>query len=117
MSLTVKQELQAFNMAEAWAKDPERLFELLGHEMTDEQWMRVCVAIANQITAIGDETTTHEQCLRALLIEADEISGVIIEEVMLPITTELIKLAERENIEEAAERRGEDIREEDREAA
>jgi len=117
MSLTVQQELQAFNMAEAWAKDPERLFELLGNEMTDEQWMRICVAIAKQITAIGDEKTTHEQCLRDLMVQADEISGVIIELLFLPITTELIKLAEREGIEEAAERRGEDMREEDWAAA
>lgn len=117
MSLNKEQSDRAYAMAESLAKDPERLFELLGNEMTDEHWMRICVAIAKQITAIGNDSTTHTQCLRALLIEADEISGVIIEEVMLPITTELIKLAERENIEEAAERRGEDIREEDREAA
>ena len=100
--MNTAQHLRAYNMAESWAKDPQRLFELLGDEMTDEQWMRICVAIAKQITALGDEHTTHEQCLRDLMVQANEISGVIIELLFLPITKELVRLEDHETMLAAA---------------
>lgn len=78
------QTSRAYAMAESWAKNPERLSALLYENMTTEDWDRICESIAKQIVAIADNSP-HEQCLRSLLVEANVISGIVIESVFLPI--------------------------------
>lgn len=77
-------------MAESWAKDPQRLSALLYENMHTEDWGRICESLAKQIVAITDNSS-HEKCLRNLLVEANTISGVIIELVFLPIAEKMVQ--------------------------
>lgn len=90
MAMTKHQSDRAYAMAESWAKDPQRLSALLYENMHTEDWGRICESLAKQIVAITDNSS-HEQCLRKLMIEANAISGVIIETVFLPIAERMVK--------------------------
>ena len=82
---------RAYTLAEQWATDPERMACLLKQNMTDEHWQRITASISRQIAAIGDDLLSHEQCLRSLLIEANELNGVITELVFLPIAVRMVE--------------------------
>lgn len=81
---------RAYALAEQWAADPERLAALLRQNITDAQWLRLAAALSRQMALLADGSITHEFCLRRLLIEANEINGLVIELVLLPIAEQLV---------------------------
>lgn len=84
---------RAYDMAEAWANDPERLAGLLKQNMTDEQFAGICAHLAACFVALTDDST-HEKANRKQLIEIALMHGEIVELIFLPVAEKLVRQAD-----------------------
>lgn len=84
---------RAYDMAESWANDAERLAALMQQNMTTDQFAVICGHLAACFVALTD-TSSREQAQRKLLLEVGHIHAEVVENIFLPVAEKLARQAE-----------------------
>lgn len=91
MATTQDNNDRAYAMAEAWANNPDRLYEMLSTRITrPEEFKQICGHLATAFSALTDFKVSHERTVREASTAISMIHGVIVERLLLPTAEQIV---------------------------
>ncbi len=91
MATTQDNSDRAYAMAEAWANNPDRLYEMLSCRITrPEEFKQICGHLATAFSALTDFKVSHERTVREASTAISMIHGVIVEQLLLPTAEQIV---------------------------
>ncbi len=91
MAMTTQEQTdRAYAMAESWANNPDRLYQMLATKASPDQMKQICGHLTKAFAALSDVTVSNERTVREASTAILMIYGVIVELVMLPTAEQII---------------------------
>jgi hypothetical protein len=91
MATTQDQNDRAYAMAEQWANNPDRLYEMLSCRITrPEEFKQICGHLATAFSALTDFQVSNERTVREASTAISMIRGVIVERLLLPTAEQIL---------------------------
>lgn len=91
MATTQDHNDRAYAMAESWANNPDRLYEMLSCRITrPEEFKQICGHLAAAFSALTDFMVSNERTVREASTAISMIHGVIVERLLLPTAEQIV---------------------------
>lgn len=87
---TQEQNDRAYAMAEAWANDPDRLYQMISCRMSPDEFKEICGHLSAAFSALTDFKVSNERTVREASTAIAMIHGVIVELIMLPTAEQIV---------------------------